>query len=270
MNFKIGTIARLLSMSSEGLRLYERCGILRPRRSAQNNDFRTYEYLDFTALIHARGYHYLGFSTQEIARLLNSDNIDNVLAQYTKREQDLKDEIRTKQLLLEHLQQLSQLSASAQGNLGKITQSTRPAMYRFPFARNTQFILKKEQEPRFRVWIQNSPVVFLSQNNDWNALLQGQAQKETSLGIMEEDAKRLSLDVSCAQYYPACPCLYSIVEEQGEVFQPLVCLAGLMDYVQTHRVSVAGDPIARTFLFLDKEQNYTRFREVWLPIHAGE
>ena len=59
------------------------------------------------------------------------------------------------------------------------------------------------------------------------------------------------------------------VEERGEeYFQPRECLAPLLRYVEEHRVAVAGSPISRPFLSLNKKENYTRFREVWLPVRG--
>ena len=56
------------------------------------------------------------------------------------------------------------------------------------------------------------------------------------LGILEEDA-------SCVQY-----------------------LSHLLRYAKEHRIKAAGDPICRTFLSMNKKENYHRFRQVWLPV----
>ena len=40
----------------------------------------------------------------------------------------------------------------------------------------------------------------------------------------------------------------------------------LKKYVRQHHISVAGDPVCRTFLSMNKKEDYRRFRQVWLPI----
>ena len=55
---------RLLGMSAEGIRMYERSGILRAQREKEENEYRSFDHLDITALIRARGYHYCGFYHQ--------------------------------------------------------------------------------------------------------------------------------------------------------------------------------------------------------------
>ena len=43
-------------------------------------------------------------------------------------------------------------------------------------------------------------------------------------------------------------------------------LSHLVDYVNSHGITVTGDPVCRTFLSMNKRENYRRFRQVWLPV----
>lgn len=266
MNFRIGKIADLLGMSTEGLRLYERSGIVKPKRGEDNTAYRTYGHLDFTALIRARGYHYTGFSTKEIADLLNAKSVDDILAGYEAQEEKIAQELRYKELLLQNLRELRKKSADAEKNLWKIERRVRPAMYRFPFIRDGNFLIDAEKEAVFHEWLLKTPFVFISQSNEWGKLLSGSTQITAALGIFEEQLSFFDLDMKFARYYPSCSCLYSIVQEQGESFQPLDCLSSLMDFVKGNGIKVTDDPVSNAFLSMNKYENYTRFREVWLPI----
>lgn len=267
MNFRIGTIARLLGMSPEGVRLYEREGILRPRRGEGDGAYRTYQHLDLTALLRARGYRNLGFSSRETADLLNAATPGEVTAQYTLREESLEEEIRWKELLLQNLRETQALIAEAQNSLGAVRPGVRPAMYRFPFIRDGEFLLNREQERVFSQWARRTPLVFTTHSNDWEALRAGRTQATSALGILAGQAEELGLDLSFAELCPPCPCLRTITEERGEeYFQPLACLAPLLAYVEEHHIPAAGSPISRTFLSFNKRECYTRYREVWLPV----
>lgn len=266
LTFQIGKIAKLLGMSTEGLRLYERIGILNPQRDTNSGAYRTYEHFDFTALIRARGYHYAGFSSKEIAGLINADDIKEVIGQYGIREHELEHEIWKKQMILQNIRELRDLSAKAERNLWNITVCEQPAMFRFPFMSDAVFLLHAEQEKTFQQWIANSPMVFISQSNDWEQLLSGKEQITAALGVFENYVSALELDLQWASYHPASRALYIIVLEQGDGFQPLSCLNPLMEYVKKHNIAVAGNPVSRTFLSLNKRENYTRYREVWLPV----
>ena len=267
MQFRIGTIARLLGMSPEGLRLYEREGILRPRRGEGDGAYRTYQHLDLTALVRARGYHHLGFSTRETAGLLNARSPREVAGRYAQRERALEKEIRHKELLLQSLREVEALAARAETELWAVRPGVRPAMYRLPFIRDGEFLLTKAQEEVFSQWVGQTPMVFTTHSNDWEALRAGRTQATSALGVFADQAEELGLDLSFAEFCPSCPCLGSIVEERGEeYFQPHACLAPLLEYVERHGVTVTGSPISRTFLSLNKKENYTRYREVWLPV----
>lgn len=266
MNFRIGKIAKLLSMSSEGLRLYERSGIIKPQRDDGDNSYRTYEHLDFTALIRARGYHYAGFSTKEISHLLNAKCVDDIIAGYETREKVLEQEIDYKKQLLQNLRSLKSISANAEHKLWKIEKKVRPAMYRFPFISDGNYLLDSKQEKIFTKWLQKTPFVFISQSIEWEKLLSGTAQITAALGIFEEQLSFLSLDLEYAQYYPSCSCLYSIVQEQGADFQPFECFYRLIEYVDKNSIIVTGSPVSRTFLSMNKNENYTRYREIWIPV----
>lgn len=161
MNFRIGKMAKLLSMSSEGLRLYERSGIIKPQRDDGDNSYRTYEHLDFTALIRARGYHYAGFSTKEISYLLNAKCVGDIIAGYETREKELEQEIHYKKQLLQNLRDLKAVSADAEHKLWKIERQVRPAMYRFPFISDGNYLLDSKQEKIFTKWLQKTPFVFI-------------------------------------------------------------------------------------------------------------
>lgn len=117
-------------------------------------------------------------------------------------------------------------------------------MYRFPFIRDGNFLIDAEKEAVFHEWLLKTPFVFISQSNEWGKLLSGSTQITAALGIFEEQLSFFDLDMKFATYYPSCSCLYSIVQEQGESFQPLDCLSSLMDFVKGNGIKVTDDPVS--------------------------
>lgn len=255
-------------MSPEGVRLYERAGILKPWRGENEQAYRTYEHMDFAALIRARGYHHAGFTTKQTAQLLQAKGLEEVVDQYTRRRQELEHEIQFKKMLVDTLRELEEVSARADQDLWRITRRQQPAMYRFPFMRDGTYCLKDRQERALQQWIAKTPITFISQSNEWDKLAAGQIQYTAALGIWEEQAHSLDLDLRWAEYYPARPALYSIVREEGNEFHPLISLKPLLEYVSESGSQVTGDPVSRVFVSINKNENYTRYREVWLPVEV--
>lgn len=265
MGYHIGLVAKLLGLSPEGLRLYERTGILESRRE-RNGGYRFYERLDITALLRARAYQKYGFSLREAAELLNNKSLEQVRNSCHNRECQLEEEIRCKQQLLQCLQETEKLMTQLPETLGQIYWTARPALYRFEFMKENQLLLEPKQLSVLQRWTALTPFAFPSQRNSWKALLEGRDESVAAIGLLERDASLLERPLLAAgQYYPSCPCLYTVIQVTGEE-KCTEYLAPLAEFVQQKGIQVTGDPVSRAFLSLNRRTAYTRYRQVWLPI----
>lgn len=271
MKYKIGTVAKLLGVSPEALRLYERNGILVSQRGEGENGYRYYSRLDITALLRARAYHQYGFSLRETEALINADDIQYIRGEYRRQAAALEEEILHRQRILDYLTEMSLLLGRLPGELWTIRRETRPGLYRLEFMQGEQLILTPEQQRLFPQWAGLSPFVFPSQRNRWSSLIQGRDESFSALGVMERDAHTLGMPpfLSGGVYYPPVDSLYTVVEISGENASCVQYLDHLKNYTREHRLTVTGDPVCRTFLSMNKRENYRRFRQIWLPV-AGE
>ena len=288
MKYKIGTAAKLLGVSPETLRLYERNGILVSDRGEGENGYRYYSRLDITALMRARSYHQYGFSMQETEALINTDDTDYILEEYKLRAERLEEEILFKRHVLDYLQRISALLEQLSSDLWTVRMEKSPGMYRLEFMKGNDLLLSAEQMGMFSQWVGLAPFAFPSQRNSWEALKGGADESYSALGILEEDARKLAASgsgrpvspgreggapagrlqdlLSHGVYYPPSACLYTVVEFTEENASCVQYLSHLLRYVKEHRIKAAGDPICRTFLSMNKKENYHRFRQVWLPV----
>lgn len=266
MQYRIGIVADLLGISPEGLRLYERSGILDAQREA-GGSYRKYGHLDITALIRARSYHNCGFSLKQTQSLLNSDDLSQVQSLYEEKLADLEQELVRKQATLSCLQELHQLTCAIPQLLGSITRCVRPELYRLEFMAGDQLLLTPGECKEFGRWVDLTPFSFPAQRTSWQALLEGRDESVSAIGIFRQYAELFGLPLcSRAIRYEATSCLYTVVQLCGEQASATEYLAPLLAYVQEHGLTVTGDPIARTFLSMNKRNHYTRYRQIWLPI----
>lgn len=275
MKYKIGTVAKLLGVSPETLRLYERSGILTSERKDGENGYRYYSRLDITALMRARAYHQYGFSIKETESLINTDDLDFVLGEYRSRSRALEQEIFLKQQILRFLNQVSDILERLPAELWTIRRETSPAIFRLEFMKGDELILRPDQMDRFPQWVSLAPFVFPSQRNSWKALLEGRDESFSALGIFKEDAEILGLldperfpssPLSCGTLSAPTESLCTVVDFSGENASCVRYMAHLERYVREHHLTVTGDPICRTFLSMNKKENYRRFRQIWLPV----
>ncbi len=268
MKYKIGTVARLLGVSPEALRLYERNGILISERGEGENGYRYYSRLDITALLRARAYHQYGFSMRETESLINTDDVNYVLQEYHIRADMLEEEILRKKQTLNYLNHISDLLEQLSSELWTVRPEIRPGIYRLEFMKGDDLILSPEQLDIFSQWVNLAPFAFPSQRNNWRSLICGRDESFSALGVMEEDARALDMPsfLSSGLYYPPVQSLYTVVEISEENSSCVQYLSHLKEYVQKNHINVTGDPICRTFLSMNKKKDYKRFRQIWLPI----
>lgn len=268
MKYKIGTVARLLGVSPEALRLYERNGILKSSVKDAENGYRYYSRLDITALMRARAYHQYGFSMKETEALINSDDVSYIQEEYRSREDRLEEEIRQKQMILGCLRQISALLDRIPSELWTIRRETCPGIFRLEFMKGEELILSPAQQELFPQWVAMAPFAFPSQRNSWSSLRNGRDESYSALGVLEADAAAMNMPsaLSAGSYFPPSSCLYTAVEISSENSSCAQYLSHLKDYVDRHGIEVAGDPVCRTFLSMNKRENYRRFRQIWLPI----
>lgn len=268
MKYKIGTVARLLGVSPEALRLYERNGILVSDRGDGEHGYRYYSRLDITALTRARAYHQYGFSLKETEALINTDDVDFVCQHYEERANSLEEEIQRKQLTLDYLKRILVLLKQLPSEVWTIRLESSPGIYRLEFMEGDDLILETDELDAFSNWAGLAPFSFPSQRNCWASLEQGEDRSFSALGILEADAKALGMPefVRAGSYIPPSPSLYTVVDISEENSSCVQYLDHLKKYVRQHHISVAGDPVCRTFLSMNKKEDYRRFRQVWLPI----
>lgn len=101
----IGEIADLFGISTKTLRHYEELGLLEPRRA--DNDYRLYGPEEVRRLQRIRQLQSLGLSLQEIGRMLDSQNDEELWDQVLRRlRREVEEEIATLSTRLDHLADL--------------------------------------------------------------------------------------------------------------------------------------------------------------------
>ena len=83
MRYKIGDVSRILGISADLLRYYEKKGVVRPQKD-QNNDYRYYDTWDINFLIDCLWFKRFGFGIPQVAYAVfpGSTESDGDPAQY--------------------------------------------------------------------------------------------------------------------------------------------------------------------------------------------
>lgn len=105
MEYKINELSKVLGLSKEMIRYYEKCGVIKPSRSADNN-YRIYSTLDYFSLTEAISLSQFNVNIKDIYDLKNGNFAENVRALYGRFIQDTEAEIQYKTLLRQRAEEL--------------------------------------------------------------------------------------------------------------------------------------------------------------------
>ncbi len=104
MLYKIGDVARILGVSPDILRYYEKKGVVTPMKG-ENNDYRYYDAWDINFLMDCLWFKNFGFSIDQIADIVHIPSVADLDGMLNAKEDELRDTIARTQLQLRRLEQ---------------------------------------------------------------------------------------------------------------------------------------------------------------------
>jgi len=266
MLYKIGVMSKLLGISPEGLRLYERRGMIRAIKDEETG-IRYYQPLDITALIRCRSYRRYGFTMNETADLMNAADIDYVIGQHKQREEAIRKGIEWDIQMLSYLKSIRRVVESIEGDYEKCRIEECPSMYRFVYMENGELVLNDDTMEKFSNWMERVPFSALSIIWDRDLFMKGETSFRAALCVPVEYAKAVGHCLGDpVEYLPPRKCVYTLSSEDSNRFDIESCMGYARAYIQKKKLTLTDDPYCRTFLSTDHLGNYTRWRQVWFPI----
>jgi len=104
MKYKIGDVARILGISTDLLRYYEKKGVVTPTKD-KNNDYRYYDAWDINFLMDCLWFKNFGFSIEQIADMVRINSVSEISSLFEYKETELRATIRRCELLLKRSEQ---------------------------------------------------------------------------------------------------------------------------------------------------------------------
>ena len=156
MKYKIGDVARILGISPDLLRYYEKKGVVKPEKN-ENNDYRYYDTWDINSLTDCLWFKNFGFSIEQIADIVRVPGVDELARMMEGKEEELRETIARSQLLLrrsaEHRQDLEKIDAL----LYRCEISDSPELVRFINRIGSEYLRSPLQQEAARRWLKVMP-----------------------------------------------------------------------------------------------------------------
>ena len=263
MDYSIGKVSRLLGLSVEGIRNYEKSGIIRSKRDEGSN-YRKYSYLDIASLIRAKTYRAYGFSIKETGELTNYHSLDEIADAFDEKVMELSADIRIATEKRNYMKEQAALIRSIEEMAGKIRICRMPAIYRIEFSENGVIDFSDETVTLMQTWMQYAPFVFFSSRYHGNSVYGG-------LAIRDRHADLFGIPASCTEgegirYLPETLCLMLTVKEGDTGYSRVETLSALKDYASCHNFEIGSDLIGHTVAGVYKNKDYQRYRQVFATV----
>ena len=258
--YSIGKVSKLLGISIEGIRNYEKCGIVHPRREP-DSQYRKFSYLDITSLIRAKMYRSLGFSLLETETLVNMLDIPELVNSFEEKIVGLERDLQLAKSRGQFLDNLSQEIAKLEKELNVVEIRLQPEAYRLEFSKNGVIDFSDRVVQKFQTWMEYMPFVHVSTRY---------LEKDVYGGLSIDERYAELFDIKeepgLIRHLPPVLSMKITVMEEENGFSDFSCIKDLKKYAAEHSYLFKGEIIGQTVIGTQKKNNYRRYRQIYAPI----
>ena len=269
MRFTIGEFARILGVTTDTLRVYEKQGILTPQKDCTNN-YRYYTDLDCRNILMSRWYRSLQIPLKEATKLTINSSVDEIKKTVLNRQSALKKEIQEQQKLLEKLNDINIEIDGIPNNLNTIKTRSASGLYRIQQTSQDDLIVDPLLKSLVERWMRLLPFTLFSFQIKKEVFLSDEEEfiYNWGLAIPEKDFVNFNLEMKQGIEYTAPhTCLTTVVEMVNDESLSKSSLRFILDTIKSKNLTVSGDVTGKIIL---KEKNtngsYSSYLEVNIPV----
>ena len=276
MKYKIGDMAKILGISPDLLRYYEKKGVVSPVKD-KSNDYRYYDTRDTNFLVDCLFYKNFGFSIEETSELVRSCSIDEISGRFLENETQLEESIRRQQLLLRRSQEYRRSIARISDHLGRCSFDRRPACIYYINRRNQEFDTDPGLGRVTRQWLKYLPFSRRSFIVPMEALLSPDSREEFQWGFSLSQEYAGLLGASAQPPVVALSdtrCVYTVFSNPDSAFSPRF-FGYAMDFIRAQGLRLCGDVFGNLLVSANEAgplaitpgtPQITGYFEAWLPV----
>ncbi|ABR46556.1 putative transcriptional regulator, MerR family [Alkaliphilus metalliredigens QYMF] len=265
MKHSVGNVANILGLSPGILRHYEKLGIINPERD--NSGYRSYSTRDVNILMGVRKLIGMGFSLEEVKHLIYGASLEKVKQSLDTLEENMKKEIRWRQLVLEFIQKQRQEYEVISEESHKFEITKSPAVYRIR-SQYENFLSAEEAANTYVYrWISKMPIVRISPEFSVEAIYNQTEEYQFGFVVEEELAEELELmETPDMIFIPSQLCLTTIISSQGEDHIKASMLKRAVNYIAKHNMKISDNAWGMTIGSYVEKDMHKRFHKIFIPI----
>ena len=264
---RTGSVAKWMGLSDEGVRMYERYGLLHSDKDERNH-YRTFDIMDMTMLLYGQVYCESGFSLKETQKLTNGCTLGEIYKAYQDKYETQCKSLERELLRLRRVRQMVEDIGKIESMYGQCSVEIRPAMYRIEFMKKTQTFGGKGRQSCVNRWMKEYlPFAMLSTRYYQTTFEYPQEQMDASsgLGIYAEYAEMLGIcENEYITYHPPVQSVHTILSATNEVLTPDVSTC--LEYIQANHLKICGDTISFGIVNTHFNEEFRRYYHIWVPV----
>jgi DNA-binding transcriptional MerR regulator len=265
--YKIGNVAKILGISPDLLRYYEKKGVVKPTKDA-TNDYRYYDSWDINFLMDCLWFKNFGFSIDQIAEMVRIPSSDELSSLFEKKEAELEASIRHTQLLLERAEEHRRDLAKIRRLLGKCEIAESPEYVRYINRYADTFDTSPTLQKLSHDWLDLMPFVHRCFEIAEIDLKRGDGKDYSwGLSLSMDYVERLNVSTKPpVVHVPSHKSIHSVFKSSGKGnFSPQL-LAYMVDFAVFNDLAICGPARGNLLASVLEEDSLTGYFEVWLPI----
>ena len=262
-----GSVAKWMGLSDEGIRLYERHGLIHPEKDEQNK-YRAFDIMDVTMLLYGMVYRESGFSMKEAQQLANDCSLNEVHDAYLQKVIQRRQELERERLKLERVEEIALEIEQAKDRYGMCFVEERPALYRLEFMDRGAMVEEAGKQKCANHWMKNYlPFVMLSTRYYAHTLSKPRTDIEavSGFGVYAKYADVLGIEENeHVKYYPPVRAVHTILSANNEMLNPDYTKA--LCFIEENGLRICGDPIGFGIANLHFNKTFERYYHIWIPV----
>ncbi len=270
MKYKIGDVAKILGISPDLLRYYEKKGVVSPVKD-QSNAYRYYEPWDINFLMDCLWYKNFGFGIDQVARIVAKSDYWDILAMMEEKDQEIESSIHRQELLLRRIRQHLREIRRAKDILEQCDLCYSPEIVRYLNRYNFIYDNSEELQDLSHQWLQYMPLTHRCFEIGQEDLEHKTDNYAWGFSLSMDYVRELNVPVAPPVVHLASvPSIHSVFTSSGKTAFSPKHLKFMMDYADEHGLTVAGNAQGNLICSVLEDDKLTGYFEVWLPIELKE
>lgn len=265
MKYTAKHICKLLSISRETLRYYEKERLIHPEID-ETNRYRYYDDWDINFLIEIIQYRNMGFSINEIKTIFTKDNLNEYISRIKTRRKIMIQESDYRHLIIdknaEYLKSLELIPHRI--NTYELVYS--PSLFLIPLRKDFEFIFSEQTNQLF-------PLVFnhfeFFENTVYIPYEDFQNKTESfywTFTIEEKWVKELNISSSDMAYIKSCLCIRTVIDAKERWNFNYSLFEDSMKYISSNNLKCSGPVFGYLLARLHEDARYCRYIEIYIPV----